>query len=306
MSLSPEEQMFFETGDASHLQAPPADAPAPAPAPSPLELAALSNEPPAPAPAPAPAATPAPAPAATPAPAPVPADAIEILTSRLQETQRQLAELEAARAKAAPPPPAEPPAPDPAVDPLGALMHKLEALQKQVQTVSESYKQTTEQSQAQANFQAFQQQVVGLRDQFVKTTPDFPDAYNHIRNARAADLASFGFNQQQINETLLREEIALSEKAIREAKNPAAELYEMAKRHGYTPKSAPAPAPAGPTAAEIARAQAAGRQVAAAPAVTEAELTAEGLRQASEADLNKLVMNDATWRKLTGADEYPL
>lgn len=306
MSLTPEEQRFFETGDASALTP---GAPAPAPVDNAaLDLAALGTET---VPAPAPAA-PAPAPVAqTPAPAPTQPDAAEVLRQSLAETERKLVELQAQqKAAQTPAAPAQPPAPDPAEDPLGALLHKLNTMEAQIKQIQEAGTQQTEAQKQMAQFNAFQQQVVGLRNEFVKTHADFDDAYAHLRAVRSEDLKSFGYTPQQIQETLFREEVALSERAIKEARNPAEVAYEMAKRHGYAPKApaAPAPAPvAGPDAAAIARAQAASRQLpASTPAGGEVELTIEGLRQASEADINKLVLNDATWKKLTGADEYPL
>lgn len=307
MSLTPEEIKFFETGDASHLTAgAPAPAPAPDAAPDPLELAALGNAP-APAPAPAPAEPPAVPPAPAPAPAP---DATEILRQSLQEAQRQVAELQAAQKTQPPAPAPADPGPDATVDPVGALLHQIKGVQEQIKAIQEAQAQTTEQSTQMQRFQAFQQQVLGLRAEFEKTHADFNDAYQHLRTVRASDLAEFGMTKDQINQTLFQEEVALSEKAIREARNPAEVAYEMAKRHGYTPKAAapaPAPAPAGPDAAAIARAQSASRQLpAAAPAGGDTELTLDGLRQASDADINKLVLNDASWKKLTGADQYPL
>jgi uncharacterized phage infection (PIP) family protein YhgE len=305
MSLSPEEQRFFETGDASALTAgTPAPAPAPDATPALLDLSGLGN---APAPAPAPIAAPAPsaAPVAAPAASPAQPEVVDILRQTLVDTQRQLAELQATRTTAAPTP-APDPGPNPAEDPLGALMHQIKTVQEEVKALHAVHAQTTEQQTQVQRFQAFQQQVLGLRAEFEKTHADFNDAYTHLRSVRAADLSTFGLTQQQVNETLFREEVALSEKAVREARNPAEILYEMSKRHGYTPKAAPPPA-GGPDAAAIARAQAAARTLPpSTPSGGEVELTAEGLRQASDADINKLVLNDAQWKKLTGADEYPL
>jgi hypothetical protein len=313
MALTPEEIRFFETGDASSLKAdPPAPAPAPAPVVDPLTLSGISGgvEPPAPAPVATPPA-PVAAPAATP---PVEGQVAEVLRRSLAEAQQQLADLQAQQRqlmqRQAPP---AAPAPDPAVDPLGAFNHKIDTLQKQIETLVASQQQTTEQQEQQARFNAFQNQVRELRDNFVKTTPDFPDAYNYLRDTRAADLKAMGLNDQQVSETLFREEITLSQNAIRNARNPAEVAYEAAKRHGYKPVAAPAPgAPpasplAGPDAAAIQRAQAAARNLpAATPAGGDVALTMEGLRAASDADLNKIVMNDAEWKRFTGAGQYPL
>jgi hypothetical protein len=316
MALTPEEIKFFETGDASNLKVDPVAAPTPAPAPAPvdpLSMSGLGNEPVA-APVAAPIAAPVVAPVVAPAPSP---DVAEVLRRSLAEAQQQLADLQAQQRQAQKPPVVEPPAPDPTVDPLGAVMHNLTTLQKQIESLKQSQAQTLEQQENQRAFTAFQGQVRELRDNFVKTAPDFPEAYNYLRETRAADLKAMGLNDSQVAETLFREEITLAQNAIRNARNPAEVAYETAKRHGWKPTAAPAPglppgapvaAPAGgPDAAAIARAQAASRQLpASTPAGSDVALTMEGLRAASDADLNKIVLNDAEWKRFTGAGQYPL
>lgn len=310
MSLTPAEQLFFETGNADHLTA---DLPAvpvpPTPSPNALDVQALAAD--VPAVAPAPTAPTPPAPAVQAPATPVASEAETILRQTLRDTQQELAELRVQK----PAPvsaPAPEPAPDPSVDPLGALMYELKIVREELASLKAANTQLTEQQQQAARFQTFQQQVLSLRDEFAKTQSDFNDAYTYLRNARASDLSEFGYTSQQVNEALLREEIALSEKAIREAKNPASVIYDMAKRHGYTAKTTPPPQPTAPTsapgpdAAAIARAQAAGRDLRTAPTSQEVDLTDAGLRAASEADLNRMVLNDAEWKKLTQADQYPL
>lgn len=311
MSLTPEEQRFFETGDASHLQA---GAPAPSPAPeppalNPVDLQALATAT-APAP-PAPPAAPVPPPPAAPAPAPAPAEdpKLEILRQSLAETQRQLAEAIAAQKAAQPPEKQEEP-PDPN-DPLAVLMHKINTIAESVKTLQEQTVKQASQSAEVQRFQAFKGHVQALADEFSKTHPDFNAARDYLRANRVADLQAYGMTTQQIQETIFREEVALSESAIRQAKNPAQVLYESAQRHGYKQAAAPAPAPApapsaGPTAEAIQRAQAAARQLPAQPSAGEVELTEQGLRQASEADLNRMVLDDAAWKRLTQQDQYPL
>lgn len=290
-TLTEDEQKFFATGE---LQ--PGMAPAPAP------------EPPAPAPAPSPAPAPNDPPAPSPAPAPaVNNEAAEILRQSMEEAQRRVGELEASIKALQNPTPTPAPAPDRNADPLGSMFHQLDAVMK---TVSDLQKQIGEQRDLQTqqeNFRAFQQQVSTMRDEFVKTTPDFPDAYTHLRNARIADMRALGFQDADINRTLMQEEVTLAQRAVQQGKNPAAEVYERARRYGYAAKMpAATPAPADPNAKldAIQKAQQAAKNLSSQPQLE--DITLDGLKAASDDDLNKIIQDPKLWGKITGADQYPI
>lgn len=311
--LTPEEQAFFESGgDASHLQ--PAPAPgvqgvqdlAP-PAPAPIDVLAnngLGTDSPAPAPAPVPA--PAPAPVAPPAP-----DLNQVMEA-LRQSQAQAAALAAQIEAAQKPPPAPAPvAPDPTVDPLGSMLHQLATVNKNVADLQNALVTQQQQQSQMVQFQRFQQQVVAMRDQFAIANPDFPEAYDHLRNARMADLRTFGVPEADIPKQLFQEEIVLSESAIKVGKNPAEAIYEMARRHGYAtktpaPVAGPAPAPA-PVQSKLSLVKGAPPAVPNLPRTpAPADITAESLRDATDADLNKLVQDPAAWAKIAGGDNIPL
>lgn len=285
-TLTEDEQKFFATGE---LQPGMADPPQPTPAPTPV---------PTPAPEPSPAPTPTPAPA-------VGTEAAEILRQSLEAAAQRVTELEAS-IKALQKP-TEPPAPDRTSDPLGSMFHQLDAVMK---TVSDLQKQIGEQRDLQTqqdNFRAFQAQVNTMRDEFVKTTPDFPDAYTHLRNARIADMRALGFQDADINRTLMQEEITLAQRAVQQGKNPAAEVYDRAKRYGYAAKTpAATPAPADPNAKldAIQKAQQAAKNLSSQPQLE--DITLDGLKAASDDDLNKIIQDPKLWGKITGADQYPI
>lgn len=298
--LTPAEQAFFETG-----QLQPGMAPEP-PTTTPVDLAGLGNATPEP-----PAVAPPPAQLVHPEPPPQQQspEVAELLRRSLADAQQRIADLEthARLTQQRVQPPQEEPAPDPDIDPLGAMMHKLNQLNKQILELQTHQQATVQQQSAAQTFQAFKEQVGALRDQFIQQHPDFEAAYNHVRAARVADLQIFGFNQRQIDEALFREEIALAESAIRNARNPAEVIYQMAQRHGYVPRTAPAPA--APAAAarleQIQAAQAAARTLPAQQA-PDTDLSVETLKNASDADLNRIILDPKAWSKLTGADQYPL
>lgn len=308
--LTPEEQAFFESGgDTSKLNIPtPAPgvqgeqtAAAPQPAPSSLEMAGLSN-----ADTP-PTATPAPqAPVATPAPvAPDPNEflraAIANSNAQIQALSKQIADMQSAATK-----PPEVQAPDPNTDPLGSMFHRLDQVNK---TVADLQKQLLEQQNQQKQIEAFnnfQRQVTALKDEFAKTHTDFDAAYTHLRDARTADLRAFGMSEDDIRKTLFQEEFNLSQTCVGQSKNPAEAIYEMAKRHGYQPKpAAPAPAAVPKNIGMLKQGVDSAPPTLPKTHVPE-DISIESLRDASDADLNKLVTDPAAWAKIAGTDRHPI
>lgn len=292
-TLTEEEQKFFATGE---LQPGMAPAPAPEPAPAP--------------PAPVPAPSPAPGePPAAPSPAPaVNAETAEILQRTLEAAQARVSELETSIRDLQKPQPTAAPVPDRGTDPLGSMFHQLDTVLKTVSDLQKQLGEQREMQQQQTAFAAFQQQVNTLRDEFTKTTPDFTDAYTHLRNSRIADMRALGLQDADIRTTLMREEVQLAQRAVQQGKNPAAEVYEMAKRHGYVKTGAPSPspAPADPNSKldAIQRAQQASKNLPSTPQLD--DITLDGLKGASDDDLNKIVNDPKLWGKITGADQYPL
>jgi hypothetical protein len=291
-TLTADEMKFFETGELQPSMAPPPEPPAPAPvAAAPVEPPAV--EPPAPMP---------------PAPSPHNAETAEILRQSLEAAHTRVGELQAQlESLAKPPAPAASPAPDPETDPLGHLLHKIDTMSKALGEMQSQIADQREHQTQLTQFQQFQQQVNTLRDEFAKTHTDFGDAYNHLRSARVADLKMYGYTPQDIQKTLLQEEVALSQNAIKLGKNPAEAVYDMAKRHGYVPKGAPppaAPVPPNDKLTAIQQGQRSSQQLPSTPQLE--DITVEGLKGASDADLTKLVNDPNMWAKITGADSYPL
>lgn len=238
---------------------------------------------------------------------PVAAEATEILRQQLAEAHRRVGALEENLKTLQQPPEQKPePGPDPTVDPVGAMMHQLESVNKQVAALQAALKQQQDQQTQVTNFQQFRNHVNSLREEFVKTHADFADAYSHLRNGRIADLKAFGLSDAEIQKTVFQEEAALAQRAVQNAKNPAEVIYEMSKRHGYTPKATAnsAATPPDKKLTAIQQAQAASKDLPSQQEV--AEVTLEGLKAASDADLDRMVQNDKLWAKITGADQYPI
>lgn len=311
--LTPEEQHFFESGgDTSRLNEPnitPTPQPTPPSDYTPLDTAGLGNVPPPEPVAPSVVAPPTIVPP-TPPVVPQQPDATEIMRQALAEAQRTAAELQVRLEQATAQPKTPPVAvPDPDTDPLGNMLHQLDQVNKNVADLqTRLLEQQTQQQQVNA-FQQFQKQVVTLRDQFKVTAPDFDAAYQHLRDARAADLRTYGVPEADIAKQIFQDEVVLSESALKQGRNPAEAVYEMAKRHGYVagvPKAAAAPAL--PSAKlNAVKAGAAATQPSSLPSNPVSEdITVESLKDASDADLNKLVTDPAAWAKIAGGNNIPI
>lgn len=189
--------------------------------------------------------------------------------------------------------------PDEVEDPLGAMLHKLTGLNSQVTELKTELSTQQQNNLLKQQFEAFTDSVKAAKDSFTATTPDFKEAYNHIRAVRSEDLRSAGCPEKDIPQVLLNDELQLAQASIKRGKNPAEEMYSMAKRYGYSAKAAPA---ATQTPEQKIESLVAGQRAARNPAKsgTESVLTLDGLKDASSEDLNKLVQNDAEWNRIMG------
>lgn len=209
----------------------------------------IAEEPPAAEPAPAPAqktAEPKPAEVAKPAADPKPAEKspdelraqIDNLNRALREARHEhrsnmenfKAEFQKFRegitAKDAPKPP------DPQEDPLGHQQFRLKELDKQQEVVLNRMQGLEQQHQLQ---QAVTH-VTNLENQFRQAKPDYDAAFKHLMDAKTQELAVFGINDpavvaQEIN----RGAMNISMIALRNGKNPAEIIYDLARQAGYAP-----------------------------------------------------------------------
>lgn len=194
-------------------------------------------------------------------------------------------------------------APDPNVDPLGSMFHQLKQVNDTVASLQTQLTQEQQNNLQRQQFQQFTNSIQQIKNEFVKTTPDFDAAYQHIRNTRTEDMRSFGVAEDQIPQMLAQTEFNMAQAAITNGKNPAEEMYNAAKRYGYVPKAAPKAAKMSPDEklAQLTK----GADAAKSPAkgAPDNELTTEGLQDADEASLSKFVQDDKLWAKLVGGGQ---
>lgn len=229
-------------------------------------------------------------------------NAEEMLRRSLAEEQTRRATMEAElinlrrqfEEKTNPPPQA----PDGATDPLGLLVFQQQALARQMQDLQTRLTTETQNATLKQQFEQFTSSIRAIKDAYEKTVPDFNDAYMHVRNTRAEDLRMAGMPEASINQTLLQDELNIAQNALTNGKNPAEEIYKMAKRYGYAPKAANTQTPQDKINAILAGQAAAKNPGAGSPPA--AEITTEGLKDMSSNDLTKLVMDDKAWDRLVG------
>jgi hypothetical protein len=142
------------------------------------------------------------------------------------------------------PPKAPDPEPDFVQDPKGYVDHrvtealaKLEETGKQVETVGK----TAEQAQAEVQFNRFMTDLTVTEQSFVAATPDYYDALNHIRNARAMELKILvpDITDDQVANQIRQEEIGLASQLMKQGRNPHEYAYKLAAARGYQRKAAP-------------------------------------------------------------------
>lgn len=227
--------------------------------------------------------------------------------------ERLLAQNEALSAKfeqlaaqvSAKPTPAEPAefVPDENVDPIGAILHKLNSVNGQVSALETRLTTEQQNNLMRQQFEAFTGSVNAAKTQFEATTPDFKEAYAHIRALRTEDLRAAGASDSEIPKILLQDELQLAQTAIQRGKNPAAEMYAMAKRYGYAPsKASPLPTSVLTPEQKMAALQA-GKVAARLPAKatgSDEPLTLDGLKDAGNAELNSLIQDDKAWARIVG------
>jgi hypothetical protein len=109
---------------------------------------------------------------------------------------------------------------------------------KEIERLKQATTQQVERTQQQEGLQQLQRAYVQDAQTFATQKPDFKDAYSHLANSRARELAALGYNEQQIRSQLTQEETQIVAQAFQQRKSPAAVLYEQALARGYTPKQA--------------------------------------------------------------------
>lgn len=90
--------------------------------------------------------------------------------------------------------------------------------------------------------------------EFAVEKTDYFDAQNHLMLSRRAELTAMGLPPAQVEATINNDYLQVADQALRQGKNPAAVIYDIATHRGYRKAD---PVPAGKTTAELAAEKAA-------------------------------------------------
>jgi hypothetical protein len=134
----------------------------------------------------------------------------------------------------------EPKDPDFLEDPKGYVDAKAKQTAEALKKLNEATEKQTQQQEQQQQLNQILSGVQQHEQAFLKTTPDYTSAIDHIRTVRASQLQMLypQATQQQIHQQITAEEIGAAAQVLRAGGNPAEFAYNYAKTVGYQPKTA--------------------------------------------------------------------
>lgn len=134
--------------------------------------------------------------------------------------------------------------PDFLEDPKGYVDAQAKKTAEAVKKLNEATEKQTQQQQQQQQLNQILSGVQQHEQSFLKTTPDYHAAIDHIRSVRGAQLQMLypQATAEQISRQITSEEIGAAAQILQAGGNPAEFAYKYAKTMGYAPK-APNPAP---------------------------------------------------------------
>lgn len=159
---------------------------------------------------------------------------LEAIPRLTVEQQKLLDKLNAKEAAAE-----APKDPDFLEDPKGYVDTNLSKAQAALKKLEDSDKARTQVQAQQQQFQQLVANVANSETEFVKSSPDYYEAINHMRAVRSEQLKLIypQATQQQILQEIGREEIGTAARVLQAGGNPAEWGYRYAKTLGYVPKA---------------------------------------------------------------------
>lgn len=161
------------------------------------------------------------------------------LEAKLEQQEQARRALEERLAKLENPPKAPEPDPDYNEDPKAYVDTKvqraLKALEETTGKKVEEVGKTAEQVAQEARYTRFMQDLTQTEAQFVQATPDYYDALAHLRNLRVQEIKLFkpDITQDELNQAIVREEMAFAQQMFSQGKNPHQFAYAIAQARGY-------------------------------------------------------------------------
>lgn len=152
--------------------------------------------------------------------------------------------------------------------------NEIENLKKSIEHVAR------ENAQKQAE-QQMQFKVASYESEFVKEKPDYLNAVEYLKVARADELRMFGYDEQTVARTIADEARGIAAYSLQNNLNPAQLAYSIAEKRGYRPNAA---TNSQPDPEKIMKAQTASKSLSGAGSSPTGPMTAERLASMSERD----------------------
>jgi hypothetical protein len=164
------------------------------------------------------------------------------LREQLAQMQAQLEALKSTAPK--PEQPAQEPEPDFLADPKGYVDSKVQAALAKLDKAEKTTQETADQVKQREANEAVLRATQAAEAQFYSSTPDYPEALQHIRSVRTQQLQIQHpeATPEQINNHIAYEERETARMLVSQNRNPAEFAYQFAKTLGYATKAAAKPA----------------------------------------------------------------
>lgn len=195
----------------------------------------------------------------------------------------------------------QPQAPDFNADPIEALRHNQETLARALEQQHMTLAQRQQIEQQQLQKQQFINQYSHSAKEYANEVKDFGDAYKYLNDSRLKEYLEAGYTQQQANELLESDELAIVAKAYQDGVNPASRIYNLAKLRGYQFKQQQAQAQtqsADKKLETLEKGMQASKSLNNLSGQGEKQVTLEALAQMSNDELDEFLDNNKNWNKV--------
>lgn len=196
--------------------------------------------------------------------------------------------------------------PDINIDPVGHFQALYQQSQQKIADIDKWRQSQEANATARNNVQELGRLAQQSEGEFIKTTPDYPDAFQYITKQRDQELQDMGYTdpgqRQQIMQT---DALQIAAQALSGKKSPAEVVYKIAQARGYKIKEAPlVPVKVSETAdgkkiATIAKGQSANTSLGQIGGTSIPEFSAENIAKMSDSEFEKWATDD-NWRKMMG------
>lgn len=123
--------------------------------------------------------------------------------------------------------------PDPQEDPVGALAHKSDRIDKRLEDWEKREQEREQQAAQQRQQQDLERHWSTSAQAFAAKQPDFPQAYEHLFRHAMEEFVDGGYDEAEATALVQGYWRDIVNRARRDGVNPAERMYSLAKRRGY-------------------------------------------------------------------------